>query len=84
MEGRNIPDSRITASSSRTPAENGRLNYVLGAPWCAETNDTSPYLQIDLQTIHIICAVSTQGNSQADQWVKNYTLQISTNGTNED
>ncbi|PFX13684.1 Lactadherin [Stylophora pistillata] len=81
MEGRNIPDSRITASSSRTPAENGRLNYVLGAPWCAETNDTSPYLQIDLQTLHIICAVSTQGNSKADQWVKNYTLQISTDGT---
>ncbi|XP_022777987.1 uncharacterized protein LOC111319496, partial [Stylophora pistillata] len=81
MEGRNIPDSRITASSSRTPAENGRLNYVLGAPWCAETNDTSPYLQIDLQTVHVICAVSTQGNSLADQWVKNYTLQISTDGT---
>ncbi|XP_022778258.1 retinoschisin-like [Stylophora pistillata] len=78
MEGRNIPDSRITASSSTTPAENGRLNYALGASWCAGTNDTSPYLQVDLQTLHIICAVSTQGNSQADQWVKNYTLKIST------
>ncbi|PFX23979.1 Receptor-type tyrosine-protein phosphatase F [Stylophora pistillata] len=81
MESGNISDSRITASSSSTPAGNGRLNYELGAPWCAETNDTSPYLQIDLQTLHIVCAVSTQGNSQADQWVKNYTLQISTDGT---
>ncbi|XP_022777511.1 uncharacterized protein LOC111318928 [Stylophora pistillata] len=81
MEGGNIPDSRITASSSRTPAKNGRLNYALGAPWCAETNDTSPYLQVDLQTLHILCAVSTQGNSQADQWVKDYTLQISTDET---
>ncbi|XP_022808474.1 uncharacterized protein LOC111345455 [Stylophora pistillata] len=81
MEGGNIQHSRITASSSSTSTANGRLNYALGASWCAETNDTSPYLQIDLQTLHIICAVSTQGNSQEDQWVKNYTLQISTNGT---
>ena len=43
--------------------------------WCAATSDSNPYLQIDLQTLHIICAVSTQGNSQADQWVKTYTLQ---------
>ncbi|XP_022783170.1 uncharacterized protein LOC111323973 [Stylophora pistillata] len=81
MEGGKIPDSRITASSSSTPAENGRLNYALGASWCAGTSDTNPYLQIDLQTLHIICAVSTQGNSQADQWVKTYKLLLSTNGT---
>ena len=80
MERGKIPDSRITASSSSAPTKNGRLNYALGASWCAGTSDTNPYLQIDLQTPHIICAVSIQGNSQADQWVKTYSLQLSTNG----
>ena len=79
MENGQIPDSNIIASSANTPAKNARLNS--GSSWCAATSDTNPYLQIDLQALHIICAVSTQGNSQADQWVKNYTLQLSTDGT---
>ena len=79
-----IPDNNINASSvesAGTPVKNGWLNYSSGSSWCAGTSDTNPYLQIDLQTLHIICAVSTQGNSQADQWVKNFTLQLSTDGT---
>ena len=82
MESGSIPDSNITASSEQsanTAAKNGRLN--LGSSWCAATSDSNPYLQIDLQTLHIICAVSTQGNSQADQWVKTYKLKLSTNGS---
>ena len=84
MEKGSIPDSNITASSvqnDNTPAKNGRLHFTSGSSWCARTSDANPYLQIDLQTLHIICAVSTQGNSQADQWVKNYTLQSSTDGS---
>ena len=80
MEDGRIPDSGINASSSSTPAKNGRLNYTSGSSWCAGASDTNPYLQIDLQKLHIICALSTQGNSKADQWVKTYTLQLSTNG----
>ena len=79
-----VADNKITASSIRnasTSAKNGRLHYTSGSSWCAATSDNDPYLQIDLQTLHIICAVSTQGNSQADQWVKAYTLQSSTDGT---
>ena len=84
MENERISDGKICASSvqnANTPANNGRLNYTSGSSWCAGTSDSDPYLQIDLKTLHIICAVSTQGNSQADQWVKTYTLQFSTNGT---
>ena len=81
MENGRIPDSGVTASSSSPLAKNARLNYASESSWCAGTSDTNPYLQIDLQTLHIICAVSTQGNSQADQWVKSYTLQLSTDGT---
>ncbi|XP_022805720.1 neogenin-like [Stylophora pistillata] len=82
MEDGRIPDSGISASPSSTPAKNGRLNYTSGSSWCAGTSATNPYLQIDLQTLHIICAVSTQGNSKGDQWVKTYRLQLSTDGTN--
>ena len=84
MENGGVPDDKISASSElnpSTPAKNGRQNYLSGSSWCAGTSDTNPYLQIDLQTFHIICAVSTQGNSEGDQWVKNYALQLSTDGT---
>ena len=85
MESGSIPDSNITASStlnSGTPAKNGRLNFAAGSSWCAATSDSNPYVQIDLQTLHFICAVSTQGNSQADEWVETYILQTSADGTN--
>ena len=79
MESRSIPDNRITASSQISQAKNGRLNRK--GSWCASTSDNKPYLEIDLQTFHIICAVSTQGDSLTDNWVKTYSLQISTDGT---
>ena len=85
MESEAILDNEITASSKQsnsTPAKNGRLNYTSGSSWCAGASDINPFLQIDLQTLHIICAVSTQGNSKGDQWVKTYRLQLSTDGTN--
>ena len=85
MENGIILDSKITASTvqstSNTPAKNGRLKYKSESSWCAATSDSNPYLQIDLQAFHIICAVSTLGNSQADQWVTTYTLQVSTDGS---
>ncbi|XP_044165893.1 retinoschisin-like [Acropora millepora] len=83
MGKRLIPDSKITASSelnAETPAKNGRLNYTAGPSWCAQTNDNNPYLQIDLQSLYVICAVSTQGNSKADEWVETYTIQTSADG----
>ena len=83
MENGTILDSGITSSSEqsgRTRAKNGRLNYTSGS-WCAGTSDSNPYLQIDLQKLHIICAVSTQGDSQVDNWVKTYTLQSSMDGS---
>ncbi|XP_015759657.1 PREDICTED: uncharacterized protein LOC107338920 [Acropora digitifera] len=78
-----IPDIWLTSSSklnANTPAKNGRLNYTAGSSWCASLSDNYPYLEIDLQTLHIICAVSTQGNHEADQWVKTFSLQSSTDG----
>ena len=78
-----IPDSWLTSSSkldANTTAKNGRLNFTGGESWCASSSDNYPYLEIDLQILHIICAISTQGNHQADQWVKTFGLQSSTDG----
>lgn len=78
-----ILDRDITSSSvqnASTPTKNARLNHVAGSSWCAATNDSEPYLQIDLEMLYIICAVSTQGNYLADQWVKTYMLQSSKDG----
>ena len=83
MENGVIPNSKITTSSklnAGTPANNSRLNYTAGPSWCAQTNDSNPYLQIDLQSLHVICAVSTQGNSKADEWVETYKIQTSKDG----
>lgn len=73
-----IMDNQLTASSEAAQAKNGRLNFTAGSSWCASTNDSNPYLEIDLKAVHIICAVSTQGNAQGSQWVETYFLQSST------
>ena len=77
MENSLIPDERITASSANSwsPASFSRLNDARGS-WCA-LRDIG-YLQIDLQSHHVICAVSTQGSGIYRLWVKKYTLQLST------
>ena len=84
METGEIFDGSITASSEEndTPAKNGRLNYNAGKSWCAGTQDNNPFLQIDLGTNFVLCAVATQGNSQAEDWVETYQLQTSNDGLN--
>ena len=78
MENGLIPNERITASSVYTgyPASFGRLNDRRGS-WC--TYYDNEYLQIDLQSLHVICAVSTQGHvvTGYPSWAKTYTLQSS-------
>ena len=79
MENGLIPNERITAFDAypEDPAIFGRLNDVRGS-WCTSRNDANKYLQIDLQSLHVICAVSTQGNEIYRTWVEKYTLQLST------
>ena len=84
MENKNITDGNVTSSSvlnSGTPAKNARLRYSAGGPWCAAESDLAPYLQVDLGSLHVVCAVATQGNSKAEQWVETYQLQSSSDGT---
>lgn len=75
MESGLIPDDRIFASSELPVyrAIYGRLNHPKG-PWCPAEFGDLPYLQIDLQTLHVICAVSVQAS------LDNFTLQSSRDG----
>lgn len=61
VEKQFVSDAHMTASSTSDPvkasAGNGRLNFYNA--WCSATSNEEPlFLQIDLNEIHIITAVS--------------------------
>ena len=73
-----IYKERFSASSSRSSstASNGRLNGA--SAWIpSNNNDNNDYLQIDLGSVYIVCAVATQGNPSANDWTKTYKIQTS-------
>ncbi|XP_048579550.1 lactadherin-like isoform X2 [Nematostella vectensis] len=76
-----VPSASITASSNNANAVRARLGTTSGA-WCAGSGDVSPYLQVDLGSSHMICAVATQGDPSADQWVQTYRINYSDDGAN--
>ena len=43
--------------------------------------DSTPYLQIDLGSPHVICAIATQGDHLTDKWTEAYRIQASTDGS---
>ena len=76
-----IKDSQLNASSHYNTSympQNARLQQT--GSWCASTDNISPFLQIDLGLVYVICSVSLQGNSLDDQWTKTFTIQGSTDG----
>lgn len=84
VEDRNtIPDARMTASSThpRDLPYYGRLNGKrYNGVWCTKAKQIrEDYLQVDMGVVHSVCAVATQGPSNA-VWVKSYKLQLSTDG----
>ena len=71
-----IYDQRFSASSSSNPASNGRLKG--GSAWIpSSNNNNSDYLQIDLGSVYVVCAVATQGNKIADDWTETYKIKTS-------
>ena len=89
VEHRNkIPDARMTASTYYDNYQvpyYGRLNENRGHEiWCAKTEaDRTDYLQVDMDAVHSVCAVATQGNSGGlfSEWTTSYKLHLSTDGT---
>ena len=60
----------------------GRLNETRGkGAWCPKTTyDRTDYLQVDMGSVHSVCAVATQGPSGPRAWTKSYKLYLSTDG----
>ena len=80
-----IPDARMTAStyySSRYYPYYGRLNEIReDGAWCTKTkNNRTDYLQVDMITVHSVCAVATQEHGRSSDWITSYKVHFSTDG----
>ena len=84
-----ISDGQFTSSSVRKNhhAKDARLNNKPSLPtqwgaWCAQENDKTPWLQVDLKTVREISGVSTQGHPYIylDAWTTQYKVNYSSNG----
>ena len=70
MENRKIQDFRITSLDWRSSPRFARLNNGQSA-WCTFKRT---YLQIDLGKRYKVTAISTQGGTHLNRWVKRYRL----------
>ncbi|XP_067204173.1 discoidin domain-containing receptor 2-like isoform X2 [Linepithema humile] len=85
MESGDIPDSAITASSSyvtNVGPRYGRLRKeAAGGAWCPKSQiekGVREWLQVDLQSAHVITGVQTQGrfdHGRGQEYVEDYTLE---------
>ncbi|XP_055045068.1 retinoschisin-like isoform X1 [Misgurnus anguillicaudatus] len=64
--------------ASWTPNK-ARLNSQgFGCAWLSKSQDTSQWLQVDLQEIRVVSGVLSQGRCDADEWTTKYSLQYRT------
>ena len=79
-----IPDGRMTASTITNGYHPylGRLNENRGnKAWSPKSKDDKrDYLQVDMGTVHSICAVATQGHGKGSFWTTRYKVKLSTDG----
>ena len=81
-----LDSPRLAATSVFNALHDERGSRLLttrngGHPWAALTNDIHQYLQIDVGFDTTISAVATQGSNADNEWVKEYLLIYSTDGT---
>lgn len=82
-----IPDNKMTATSQYNrnyPPSYGRLNENRGGSWCAKSSSaTGDWLQVDLGKTINICGLATQGNGNGryDEWVIDFRLLYSPDGS---
>ena len=78
-----VYNQRFSASSSLSSsrASKGRLNGA--SAWIPNSNNNNnDYLQIDLGSVYVVCAVATQGNPSASDWTKTYKIETSLDNVN--
>ncbi|KAL3842754.1 hypothetical protein ACJMK2_020740 [Sinanodonta woodiana] len=59
----------------------GKDNDNYCSVWAANSNTKSEYIQVNLSQLHSIRAITTKGRKYADQYVKSYYVQSSTDGS---
>lgn len=87
MKSKAIPDSRITVSSKwdanhgpeRARLGTARSGHKTGA-WSARSNDAGQWIQLDLGKVTKVTRIATQGRSDANQWVRTYLIEFSSDG----
>jgi hypothetical protein len=85
IENGRISDSQITSSSVWSAAlstQQARLNDA--ASWTARQRDQNQWIQVDLGKEEVVTVIATQGRSNADQWVKAYSVSYSSDGQSFD
>lgn len=85
MENFRITPTQITASSQYdgNHAPNiGRLHYMgYAGAWAAVVNNLNQWIQIDFLIKTTVTYVATQGRHTVGQWVTQYKLQYSSDGS---
>lgn len=88
MQNGKIPNSALSASSQLNSAfgpENARLHFYAvsgrNGAWIPKTQDHNQWLQVDFGGETLITRIATQGRQDANQWVKEYTLRYSLDGS---
>lgn len=78
-----IPDTSITASSTSPESSpiKIRLDQNETNGWKAETENNTEYIQIDIGMVYNIHAVRPEGTPSSNQWVTEYKLQFSLDGS---
>lgn len=79
-----FPNNRFTATStydSRYVPSNARLQVNVRGWGASTTIQANDHLQIDLGSVYIICAVATQGSATVGEWVRDYLITTSVDGS---
>ena len=88
MQNDKLPNSALSASSQyngNTGPENARLHFYAESgrhgAWVAQKQDHNQWLQVDFGVETVITRIATQGRQDANQWVKEFSLSYSTDGS---
>ncbi|XP_078346606.1 uncharacterized protein LOC144631897 [Oculina patagonica] len=88
MQNGKLPNSALSASSQYNAyagPENSRLHFYAQSgrygAWIAQKQDHNQWLQVDFGVETQVTRIATQGRQDANQWVKEYTLRYSTDGS---
>lgn len=74
----------MSASTSHSccPAHYGRLYGDRGDGWCAASaSSDDDWLQVDFGKVIAVCAVATQGDVNGNEWVTDFTMSYSPEGS---